>query len=201
MGGARVKSCPVIEKVLDERTIDKSADDEPEDKLFQGRLRPGDGPLRDHLRSGCDRNRGSSTGWTWSSTRPGICSSRGSASSCRCSAAQWGSSSCPRPLRSISIYGGSSSHRRDVLLVRPEPVQHLGICQGRPGHDPAAGLGRRGEDTIHDWNYLLSRFGLLTWSQAIGNLMYIIGIGVILSSVVWGFYHSTDRDEAACKLG
>ena len=58
-----------------------------------------------------------------------------------------------------------------------------------------------GEDTIHDWNYLLSRFGLLTWDQAIGNLVYIIGIGVILSSVVWGFYHSTDRDEAACKLG
>ena len=54
-----------------------------------------------------------------------------------------------------------------------------------------------GEDTIHDWNYLLTTFGLLRWDQAIGNLVYILGIGVIIVSVVWGFYHSIDREEAA----
>jgi hypothetical protein len=58
-----------------------------------------------------------------------------------------------------------------------------------------------GEDVIHDWNYLLSRFGLLRWDQAIGSLVYILGIGVMLASVVWGFYHSIDREEAAGRSG
>jgi hypothetical protein len=34
-----------------------------------------------------------------------------------------------------------------------------------------------GDDTIHDWNYLLSKLGLLRWDQVIGNL-----IGALLSS-------------------
>jgi hypothetical protein len=53
-----------------------------------------------------------------------------------------------------------------------------------------------GEDTIHDWNYLLSRVGLLRWDHAIGNVVYILGILIIIASVVWGFYHSIEREEA-----
>lgn len=53
-----------------------------------------------------------------------------------------------------------------------------------------------GEDTIHDWNYILSRVGLLRWDQAIGNLVYMTGIVIIIASVVCGFYHSVEREEA-----
>lgn len=31
----------------------------------------------------------------------------------------------------------------------------------RPGHGPAARVRGRGDDTIHDWNYLLTKLGLL----------------------------------------
>jgi hypothetical protein len=53
-----------------------------------------------------------------------------------------------------------------------------------------------GEDTIHDWNYILSRFGLLRWDQAIGNMAYVMGVVIIVASVVWGFYHSVEREES-----
>ncbi len=52
-----------------------------------------------------------------------------------------------------------------------------------------------GEDAIHDWNYLLSRLGLLRWDHAIGSLIYLLGLLVIIASVVWGFYHSVERGE------
>jgi hypothetical protein len=53
-----------------------------------------------------------------------------------------------------------------------------------------------GEDTIHDWNYLLSWSGLLRWDEAIGTLVYLLGVGVMLASVAWGLYHSIEREEA-----
>jgi hypothetical protein len=52
-----------------------------------------------------------------------------------------------------------------------------------------------GEDTIHDWNYILTKIGLLRWDQVIGTTVYITGIIIIAVSVVWGFYHSIERDE------
>jgi hypothetical protein len=54
-----------------------------------------------------------------------------------------------------------------------------------------------GEDTIHDWNYLLSKVGLLRWDHGIGNLVYLVGLLVMIASVVWGFYHSTEGEKAA----
>jgi hypothetical protein len=53
-----------------------------------------------------------------------------------------------------------------------------------------------GGDTIHDWNYILSKFGLLRRDQAIGNIAYLMGIIIITISIVWGFYYSIERDEA-----
>jgi hypothetical protein len=52
-----------------------------------------------------------------------------------------------------------------------------------------------GEDTIHDWNYLLSRFGLLRWDQTVGSLAYILGLLTIAASVVVGFYLSVQKKE------
>jgi hypothetical protein len=52
-----------------------------------------------------------------------------------------------------------------------------------------------GEDTIHDWNYLLSKLGLLKWDQIIGNIVYGMGLLMITASVVLGFYLSMDREE------
>jgi hypothetical protein len=52
-----------------------------------------------------------------------------------------------------------------------------------------------GEDTIHDWNYILLKLGLLRWDQVIGNILYLTGIIIITASVAWGFYHSIERDE------
>jgi len=49
-----------------------------------------------------------------------------------------------------------------------------------------------GEDTIHDWNYLLSGSGSLRWDQAIGSAVYMLGIGVMLASVLWGLMHSIE---------
>jgi hypothetical protein len=54
-----------------------------------------------------------------------------------------------------------------------------------------------GEDTIHDWNYLLTKLGLLRWDQVIGNMIFILGIIIIIISIVWGFYNSIDREESS----
>lgn|SRR5574341_10331 len=53
-----------------------------------------------------------------------------------------------------------------------------------------------GEDTVHDWNYFLSNFGLLRWDQAIGNIVYASGLFLIAVSVVAGFYFSIDREDS-----
>jgi hypothetical protein len=53
-----------------------------------------------------------------------------------------------------------------------------------------------GDDTIHDWNYLLLKLNLLRWDQAIGNMVSVLGALVIIASVVLAFYFSFDREEA-----
>ncbi len=57
-----------------------------------------------------------------------------------------------------------------------------------------------GDDTIHDWHYILSKFGLLRWDQVIGNVIYLWGIVVIIISILWGFYNSIDRGESRERL-
>jgi len=52
-----------------------------------------------------------------------------------------------------------------------------------------------GGDAIHDWNYLLRTLHILNWDQAIGNVIYGLGILIILVSVVLGFWLSFDREE------
>jgi hypothetical protein len=52
-----------------------------------------------------------------------------------------------------------------------------------------------GEDTIHDWNYILSRLGLLRWDRAVGSMIYLSGIAIVIASVLYGFYHSLDRGD------
>jgi hypothetical protein len=59
---------------------------------------------------------------------------------------------------------------------------------------PMISVGGSG-DVIHDWNYLLTRIGFLRWDQAIGNMVYGMGIVIIILSLVWGFYHSIEREE------
>jgi hypothetical protein len=52
-----------------------------------------------------------------------------------------------------------------------------------------------GEDTIHDWNYLLSHTGLLRWDRQVGALVYGLGLLVVAASVVMAGYYSVERPE------
>ena len=52
-----------------------------------------------------------------------------------------------------------------------------------------------GDDTIHDWNWILGRLHLLRWDHVIGNAVYLLGLVVILASVMGGIYCSRE-DEA-----
>jgi len=58
---------------------------------------------------------------------------------------------------------------------------------------PLVSLG--GGDSIHDWNWLLLKFNVLAWDQAIGNSVYVLGVLVIIASVMLGFYFSFDKKE------
>jgi hypothetical protein len=57
---------------------------------------------------------------------------------------------------------------------------------------PLVSLGG-GENTVHDWNYILSRVGLLRWDHAIGNMVYLLGVLVMIAAVAWGSYSSVER--------
>ena len=52
-----------------------------------------------------------------------------------------------------------------------------------------------GEDTIHDWNYLLSKVGLLRWDHAIGTMVYLLGLLVIVVAAGAGLYYSLAQGE------
>lgn len=54
-----------------------------------------------------------------------------------------------------------------------------------------------GEDTLHDWNYLLGRLHLLNWDQAVGNLIYLVGLVALAASVLGGFYYSREEGSPA----
>lgn len=53
-----------------------------------------------------------------------------------------------------------------------------------------------GGDTIHDWNYILFKVGLLRWDHGVGNAVFLLGVLVMIASIAWGFSHSFDRAEA-----
>ena len=54
-----------------------------------------------------------------------------------------------------------------------------------------------GEDTMHDWNYILGRLNLLNWDQAVGNLIYVLGLLALAASVLGGFYYSREEGSPA----
>jgi hypothetical protein len=53
-----------------------------------------------------------------------------------------------------------------------------------------------GDDiSAHDWHNILGRLNLLRWDQAVGNLIYTLGLLALAASVLGGFYFS--REEPA----
>ena len=52
-----------------------------------------------------------------------------------------------------------------------------------------------GGDAMHDWNYMLSRTGILNLDQIVGNMVYGIGLLLIITAVVAGFYFSFETDD------
>jgi hypothetical protein len=53
-----------------------------------------------------------------------------------------------------------------------------------------------GDDiSAHDWHNIVGRLHLLNWDQAIGNLIYTLGLVALAASVLGGFYFS--REEPA----
>lgn len=52
-----------------------------------------------------------------------------------------------------------------------------------------------GEDPLHDWNYILGRLHLLNWDQAVGNMIYLVGLAALAASVLGGLYLS--REDAS----
>lgn len=59
---------------------------------------------------------------------------------------------------------------------------------------PLASLGG-GDDTIHDWNYLLGRFGLLNWDGGLATFVYTLGVLTAIVSVGLCFYLSVRRAD------
>ena len=58
---------------------------------------------------------------------------------------------------------------------------------------PLVNLG--GDDSIHDWNWLLLRFNVLAWDQTIGNMVLGLGVLIIIAAVCLCFYFSFEREE------
>jgi hypothetical protein len=52
-----------------------------------------------------------------------------------------------------------------------------------------------GEDTLHDWGYLLGKLSLLLWDRALGNSIYALGLLVLSASVLGGFYFSREEES------
>jgi hypothetical protein len=55
-----------------------------------------------------------------------------------------------------------------------------------------------GDDiSAHDWYNILGRLGLLRWDQAVGNLVYGMGLVVVAVSVIGAFYFSLEEPAGA----
>jgi hypothetical protein len=59
---------------------------------------------------------------------------------------------------------------------------------------PLVGVG--GGECVHDWNFLLLKSGMLASAQAIGKLVYGLGVLVVAAAVVLGFVFSVERGPA-----
>ena len=53
-----------------------------------------------------------------------------------------------------------------------------------------------GDGVIHDWNWLLGRFGLLSLDQAIGGVFYAMGLLALAVSILGGLYYSLSEQAA-----
>ena len=60
--------------------------------------------------------------------------------------------------------------------------------------DPLVTVGN-GEDSIHDWNYMLSGLGLLRHDQGVGTLAYLLGLVIIIASVFCCGYLAFQDEE------
>ncbi len=56
-----------------------------------------------------------------------------------------------------------------------------------------------GDDSFHDWSYILGRLHLLRWDQAVGNLIYFAGLMVLIASILGGIYWSLEREEVEAE--
>jgi hypothetical protein len=53
-----------------------------------------------------------------------------------------------------------------------------------------------GEDiSAHDWHNILGRLNLLRWDQAVGNLIYTLGLLALAASVLGGLYFSREQES------
>jgi hypothetical protein len=52
-----------------------------------------------------------------------------------------------------------------------------------------------GQDTIHDWNYLLARMGLLSATPKIAALIRLAGTLAILAGIFWAIRESLRADR------
>jgi hypothetical protein len=52
-----------------------------------------------------------------------------------------------------------------------------------------------GGDAIHDWNYILTKLGLLRHDQVVGNLTYGMGIMIMIAAIIMAGYYSLDKEE------
>lgn len=52
-----------------------------------------------------------------------------------------------------------------------------------------------GGEGMHDWNWLLLKFNVLAWDQTIGNIVYWLGVLILVASVVLGFWFSFERGD------
>jgi hypothetical protein len=54
-----------------------------------------------------------------------------------------------------------------------------------------------GDDSVHDWSYILGRLHLLRWDQAVGNLIYLVGLLCLIASILGGLYWSLEEKAQA----
>jgi hypothetical protein len=52
-----------------------------------------------------------------------------------------------------------------------------------------------GRDAIHDWNYMLTKIGLLRYDQLVGNLAYGVGLVTMIAAIIMAGYYSFEREE------
>jgi hypothetical protein len=51
-----------------------------------------------------------------------------------------------------------------------------------------------GEDSLHDWNYMLDRLGMLQSTRAIGGLIRLCGTGIIMAAALFAYRFSETQD-------